>query len=465
MQLILLWNIVLCCCATAVYGERLQDANRAKEYLNSGLFYKGLFNSAVNTQMNSYNATLYFIQHKEKIDMLTGIKGRYPTQAVPYIRYYRGLCYYYQGKFPEAIADFNSVPNSSDKYLEARIRLGGCYYKQKRTKEAKGLWDNLYSQHRNNPIFVSKLGNLYAELGINTQAVLKYCQKTDIGKRGLVWLYLRQNRINDALNLTKTIDAKTPDSILKNILSFYDPGLLRLKSHVYLSLAVNHYQRAIETEQSEKLNCQMGIAQLMSGRLNESIITLTPLINSNKWQIKAKAMINLGTAYYLSGSKTEAYNLWGKITNDYKENPVVMSELGYTYSRLGIRLNEALSLCREGSGLLSYYLGMVYFKKGVIEDNINYICDAPGLLQKGCRFPASYNPKVHNRLFLLDLSNVYYYKGMFGHSVHILMQLLTFYPDVEEIVYLTQSMNEKWKIIQFLPEFEIEWIDIWYQPS
>lgn len=402
---ILLCSIILCCHSIIAYGQ--ETTEQANSYFEKGIFYKGLFNATINRQINVYNARLYLIDNKEKIAKLADKKIKFSKDEISCIRYYRGLCYYYQGRLEKAILDFEKVSKSSDKYLEARIRLVGCYYEQGKIKEATRLWNEVYPKKENNP--------------------------------------LTKKDIDNALNaLNKTPKSKTV---------FYDPSILNLKSQKYLGLAVKYYQKESQNEDSQ---CLCGIAELMDGRINDSIRTLTPLIYSNRWEIKAKAKINLGVAYYLKGERAKSNTLWDEVKREYNNKPGVISELGYTYSRLGINLNEALSLCREARGLFSYHLGMVYFKKGVIENKTDYTYNATRLLENGCG---------SDSLFLLDLSNAYYYKKWFDHSINILMQI----PDMEikDVIYLTQNMSENWKIFTWcpglgLPEFKLEWIDIWY---
>ncbi|MEW6618002.1 MAG: tetratricopeptide repeat protein [bacterium] len=446
MQIKLLWSIIILCLYSGItYGQK------SPESYQRGLLYKELFNTAVNTQINHYNALLIE-------------KGKPPVDAKPirkdHIWYYRGLCYYYQGNFLSAIADFKRIPKSSDKYPEAQIRWGACYYKQGKITEAKKLWNDACSQKKNNPLFLSKMGNLYAELGTNTTTATKYCQKTEKGTSGLVWIYLKNGDVDKALDLIKKISNKpdledyigrcTGGSVT---LQFYDPGLLWIRSQVYLMSAVKYYQQAIDSQKNDELSCQLGITQLMAGRLNDSITTLKPLINSNRWEVKAKALINLGVAYYLKGSKQEAETTWNQVENNYKDNPAVMSELGYTYARLGIKLDDALSLCKEGKE--SYYLGMVYFKRGVIGNNSNDINEA-------CNEMGHFERDSNNLLHLLGLCNAYYVNRDFNAATEIFYKYLQRYSGTNRIYESLRYINEARKDITWFGNLKIEWKDLWY---
>ncbi|MFH1860277.1 MAG: hypothetical protein ABH870_04605 [bacterium] len=453
MQVKILWYIIIfCLCSGVVDGQELPGDPQAQEYHKLGLFYNALFNTAVNTQLNYYNAKLYLAGRGE---LPRGIK----RERKDHIWYYRGLCYYYQGGLKKAIADFKRVPESSDKYFEAMIKSGACYYKQREIKKAKGLWDKVYSKKKDNPQFLSKLGNLYAELGINMDTAFEYCQKKKIGKRGLVWIYLEKGKIDKALSLIREIDAKEPDLIDgrgEGVFSrFYDPGILKLKSLVHLRAAEKYYQMAIKKKRNDSLCYQLGIAQLMGRRIGDSIRTLTPLTGSSKWEIKAEAKINLGVAYYLEGTRTTANTLWNEVRQKYnnRPGPGVMSELGYIYSRLGINLNNALSLCKEEDKLFSYYSGMACFKKGLLENNMDYISKAPALLEKSPCDP----------VYLLDLSNAYYIRRDFWHATNILMQIDS--PDVKMVFDNVQGMAYAWESIALDAQkqnWKIEWIDLWY---
>ncbi len=452
--------IVLCFLPFIANGQEESDITQAKEYFRSGMFYKGLFNTAANRELNYCNAILYLVDNKDMIYKYTGKKSKFSKGVISYTRYYRGLCYYYQGRFKEAITDLQKVDISSDKYLEAQIRLGACYYKEGKGKEAKKIWENLLFQNKKNLLFLSNLGNIYAELGINLTTATVYCQKENEGKIGLIWIYIKNNKIDEALKLTKDIAF---ESNKREKLEFYDPGFFELKSYVYLNQAVKYYQKAIELKKDDYSCCQLGISQIMCKRINNAIATLQPLINSNKWEVRAETMINLGVAYYLKGLKDDAFKVWEGVIKGYKEKVWVMNKLGYTYSQLEIKLDEVLALCREDA--YPYYIGRVYFKKGILSDNIDNIYEATRLLEKGCGNPRGYNPKIDNPSFLLELSNVYYCRRLFLESIQPLMWLSDYYPEVEGVISLTQYMNNVWEnILKFrieqFPNFRIEWKDI-----
>lgn len=443
-----------------IYG---QDSIKADEYFKLGFLYKGLFNTAVNTQINYYTAKLFLIG-----------KGELPKGVRPekkdHILYYRGLCYYYQGDVKKAMLDFKKIPKSSDKYIESIIRLGACYYKQKGIKKAIRLWNKAYLLSKNEPKFISKLGNLYAELGINIPTATTYCKKDKLGEIGLVWISLHKKDIDNALGLIEKIEAKKPDLIVNRgrwkeityISRFYDPGILAIKAQVYLNASIKYYQNKVMTERNDYLCCKIGIAQLMSGNLNESITTLEPLTHSNNWEVRAKALINLGIAYYLRGEKQNADNSWNIVINSYRNKQLVMSELGYTYARLGIRLDKALSLCTDKPGTFSYHLGMVHFKKGILMDSLDYINSAPTLLEGNRRFKAGYDPMYDNGLFLLDLANAYFIRKDFTFSEEILSWFCKKYSDAEGIFYNIQGMAISWEYLQWEQNWMITWKDMWY---
>lgn len=427
-----------------------QTERKAKEYLDLGILYQGFFNTAVNSYLNYYSAKLDIIsKRKEERD---------------YLYYYRGLCYYYRGDFTKAIKDFQKISRRSNLYFPARIQLGACYYHQKENiDKAKKLWQEI--ERKNIPELLAILGQLYARLQIEEEKANQYCQKKQDrkAKEGLAILYLNQEKYNKANQMINQIDIRSPDLSYKYqsqgetiVSQFYDPITLWIKSQLYLYKAITLYKQ-LQNKKPNNLDytLQLGIAQLLCGKIAKATLTLTPLLNSANLEVKAKALINLGICYYITNLEDKAFECWDKVASEYKDNPQIKSELAYTYARLGGRLEKALPLCTDRPGKFSWHLGLVYFKteKNCCPLTIRYF-------EKNHRQECGYQIRYHDPLFLLDMANAYYFNKDFLISTQILNSLYQQrYEDLKGIVENFQKMENAWR---FWKDGKIDWKDIWY---
>lgn len=460
--------------------------NLAQTYFKAGIFYKALFNSSLNAHINYYNCRLYL--NKAKTINLEH-KGLVLKKAnLDYLLYFRGICYYLSEEFQKAINDFNKI-KSKPLYWSALIRLGACYYKKGLIQKANWCWDTVYKNNKNNLEVLSELGYIYAQLDISEklEEALRYCQKafeeikTERIAKCLIWVYFKNNQVNEAIKLLEKINFKNPDLVdklgeykdlkqgieIEYTTKFYDPSILDHKANIYLNQAIKYYKRYLRhNPENEVVNCQIGISQLNSNQLNEAIELFNKLLTSSKREnVKLKAKINLGTAYYLKGDKLKAEQLWDDV-NKGSDNPLARNDLGATYAKLGIKLEQAVSLCQveeaEKPGIASWNLGKVYFKKGITQSNTDYLSRAIMYYEKNHVQESGYSIKMNDPLLLLDLATAYYNRHLFRTASEITASLQHHYPEAKQGFDSFQAVAEIWQVIKWDEglAWKIEWQDI-----
>lgn len=462
---------------------KLTLLNLAQTYFSAGIFYKALFDSTVNAHLNYYNCRLYLLD-KTKVANLEqdGLILHEPN--IDFLFYFRGICYYLSGNFQKAIEDFNRVKNKL-LYWSARIHLGACYCKKGFFPDATQYWDDVCKNNKNNPEILSELNYIYTQLDIpkKLEEAVKDCEKIyreskskEVAKY-LMWTYFKNNQLDKATKLMQEVKFKIPDLTDKwgeyrdiergiNVeytTKFYNPLVIDHKADIYLYQAIRYYKEYLKFEPEDKITlCQIGISQLNSNQLNLAIDTLEKVLYTDDKNIRLKAKINLGTAYYLVGQAFKAEKLWEEVKNE-TDNSLIRSDLGITYAKLGIKLDEALSLCYtekvKKPGILSWNLGKVYFKKGINDSNREHILNAMMHYEKNHIQESGYSVELNDPVLLLDLTNTYYNRHLFRVSSEIMASLRDYYPEAEQMFNSVQAVAEIWQIIKWDKklDWEIEW--------
>lgn len=453
----------------------------ARSYFNAGLLYKKFFNLAVNSQINYYNTKLLL-----RKGIISTENLRLKPEDLNHLLYFRGLCYYLRGDFNDALNDLKKVEPKSPLYLNAVIKLGACYHQLGRVKEARQEWEKIYRSSKH-PIILCELGYTYCELGMEDMfnQVQKWAEEASdkIGvekiRKLLCVIYFKNNNIDKAVELLNEIQLEIPELTeergeyidkesnikVKYVTKFYDPSMLNHKADIYLTLALKYYRNYLEFGKNKDLIYkQIGLCQLYSNKLEDAILTFNHLIKNDDSDPKIRSMsqIYLGMCHYLLGAREKAFILWDNVYKNNLQNYEVLSLLGVTYAMLGIRLEEAIKLCKtpraELPGELSWNLGIVYFKKGLKESNIECFSESIGYLEKNHTQKGGYNVEVDNPLLLSDMASAYYNRRLFQTASCIAFSLRQYYPEVEQIFNVFQVVSEI-KGMEGI-KWEIDWKDI-----
>ncbi|MEW6605850.1 MAG: tetratricopeptide repeat protein [bacterium] len=443
----------------------------ARTYFEAGLLYKKFFNLAVNSQINYYNTKLLL-----RKEVITTQSLKLKPENINHLLYFRGLCYYLRGDLNEAVSDLRKVDIKSTLYLKALIKLGACYYKLGKIKEAEQTWKEVYSYSKD-PIILNELGYTYAELGIKERfnQTQEWANQVPLekGRKSLCLIHFKNNKIDKALELLKEIQLEIPDLVeergayisrdsnrkVKYITNFYNPAMLNHKADIYFTMAIKYYKNYLELAKNKDLIYhQIGLSQFHSNQLKDAILTFSQLINdATDTKIKAMSQINLGTCYYLDDRKEKAFSIWDNLYRNSVRDHEMLSQIGVTYARLKIRLEDALSLCEIPEaripGELSWNLGIVYFQKGLNESKIEYFSESIGYLEKNHTQKGGYTLEIDDPSLLLDLASAYYNRRLFRTATSIIFSFRQYYPEVDQIFNPFQVVSElkgmegiNWKI-------------------
>ncbi|MDI6780873.1 MAG: hypothetical protein QME49_01985 [bacterium] len=435
----------------------------ADTYYKAGLLYKDLFELAVNSQINYYSCKLYLSKKIQK------------KKSQHYLYYYRGLCYYYVQEIDKAIDD---LKNTGD-YLPAQVILGACYHLKGMRQESVRVWDNIRMTKDSGALAL--LGRIQVECGHVPDDGLMLCEKAyhtcqnKVTADCLASVYVDTGCVDKALNLMNKIKPDSPEIIdewggytdkeagikIAYATKFYDPQYLMIQAKAYFLKAVEYYLKI----KSEYGLCQAGLCQLEAGNKKKAFSMLSNICDSGEEEeTRIKAKINMGLLACLDGREEEAFKIWDEILNN-SDNPLVKSDVGLSYARAGVKLDKAISLCKqteaEKPGVLSQQLGIAYLKKGMLDDDPELLSYAISYLEKNHIHESGYNLERNDPVVLLNLVRAYYYRRVFNRPSEIMLSFRDVYPGCDQIFNAFQSVKEAWQIIKW--EKETKWGHEWYE--
>ncbi len=173
-------------------------------------------------------------------------------------------------------------------------------------------------------------------------------------------------------------------------------------------------------KKSKYLPYFMGLLYLETGQAKKAAATLQQFVNSNSVDtvLKEKARLKLGAAYYISGDRKKAEDIWAEVTAAGED---VIAEKGYVYARLNIKLKDAVEMAQNSINLsqkngnknhskIYREIAFIYYKNDMSDAALGLMdkisLNEPEVLDnveknKVVRF---YDPALLN-----DMSRIYYY--------------------------------------------------------
>ncbi|MFH1859998.1 MAG: tetratricopeptide repeat protein, partial [bacterium] len=451
----------------------------ARSCYSRARIYKAFSTTAANTGLNYYNLRLLTHElQKKNQERCQGLKIY--AKKRDYLWYYRGLCYYLLGDYQKAMAEFEHIPSSSSMYWKAMTKQGTCYYKSGKYEEAAKLWERVKSSQINNPALLSELGCAYAECNQKDKMQDAILWGTKAKDRRLAWIYLKSGNTDKAIDLMKNLKFYQPELIdtwgeytnpqekirIKYTTKFYNPSNFNYLADIYLDMAAKYYGQYLKYSRNKcEILYQTGMCYLLSGDTGRAKKVFKDVIDDRETKNvnRVMAQIYSGICLYQKGQKESALKIWGDIVSQEKD-PVLRSQVGIVYAKLGIRSNEIIPLCgsceETGSqGILSWNLGIAYFSRGISLDNPGYLSRAMMSLENNHIQEAGYNPERNEPLLLVDMANVYFNQRLFSQSAEIFLALKGSYPETAQILNTVQGTGGMWNIIKW--EKNVSWQAAW----
>jgi tetratricopeptide (TPR) repeat protein len=228
--------------------------------------------------------------------------------------------------------------------------------------------------------------------------------------------------------LKKEIDGRQKDEL---VLPYFILGRFYLKeAELYRTMyetslmTTNDYLIKLNSvrtgKKSKYLPYFMGLLYLETGQAKKAAATLQQFVNSNSVDtvLKEKARLKLGAAYYISGDRKKAEDIWAEVTAAGED---VIAEKGYVYARLNIKLKDAVEMAQNSINLsqkngnknhskIYREIAFIYYKNDMSDAALGLMdkisLNEPEVLDnveknKVVRF---YDPALLN-----DMSRIYYY--------------------------------------------------------
>jgi tetratricopeptide (TPR) repeat protein len=454
--------------------------NVALAYMDWATMYKSLFSFAVNIEIQYLTLKLENLRTKRNLSLQE-------QEEVKQLRHWRGVCYYDAGEIDKAIADFQSIENKKGVSLE-NIRLGAAYFLMNKKADAEKIWRQIPIDIEKYPLWTSELWRIYAQLGIlqDISNALDACQKaakrlqSQIDKknvlnammRNIAWLYYYAEKYDDALaqidqlhQLMKETPNENKYRVMPDAKSplgtwLYDMSSFLLKANIYFQKAIRYYQN---TAKDFLPQYRIGECYLRVGEFERAYQMLDGLQSADNIpeDFKLEVLLWISVYWYKTGAEKRAEEIFSQLANS--PHPDTRSQLGLTLTRLGIKGEEAISLCKHEDsslpGLFSKNLGVAYIQNGIHTGNKSQIYKGVSILEKNRLQEYGYRLDKNEPTLLIDLAIGYYYFPMFSEPAEILLQFRDRYPDVDSIFNIIQIISEIYRSSDMV--VNLPWVSVW----
>jgi len=287
----------------------------------------------------------------------------------------RGMAYKQEGKFTEAIAEFEKVLESSPDDSFATLNLAHIYLQQGKLDESNRLVDRALKVNPANPFAHAIRGEILFREGNMEEAAtvfegllnLKPDDTYVYSKLGTI--YRKQNKIREATSiLNRGLEINPEDPALHHALGDVHAWLGKDEE------AIAEYQRAIDIDPEDEYAFRGLLSSKAKGRDAGSIISQLQKIlkiPSRKQNPHLHALL----AKYLKQEK-QYEAAAAELRESVKLQPnslYFQTQLAFCYSRLGqylrvIELLEPISKIRPRDRLVIQSLAKAYARAGRIED-------------------------------------------------------------------------------------------------
>ena len=328
----------------------------AEAAFNQGIIYRRLLNSSVNIDRDHYTYLLTLAKEPQS-SFVT-------KDNLPYLHYFRGVCWFLAGRFSEAMTDFKEVPPGTPVSSLAKVRFATCLYLIGRQQEADKRFTEIDLKH---PLLMTEFYRAYADCGkpMDPQAV-SACEKAFFslkeksaqkqGRVNLGLIYLSRGETEKALAQVASLEP-IPDFSPSFAIVFrgetkpfsaeyYDPSIYYLKQRIFFEVAKGAYAE-LKTDP-----VKFGRCLLYMGKTDAAKAVFEGVDDPI-------ATIHLGIAQKLLGDEKGA-----KATQDrLPQSPKFMELLDYHLAEYGF-LKESR---RRETTLSAGQSGYLFLQKGIYE--------------------------------------------------------------------------------------------------
>ncbi len=217
----------------------------------------------------------------------------HPAEAQAH--FYLGLVFRVQDRYSEAIREFHKTLNIDSSYVKAHFWIGDALYNQKAYTDAIRHFEHEASIMPHDPQVFLKLGNCYAELGMDEEAIVAYRRATEVNPAfldgylnfGLV-SYSRLQRYDEAVEAYRCAIRLDPD----NVDAYFNLGTTYFLAGRYEE-AIPEYRRAIEREADHEgahMNLAVAYTRLKKNDLARDV--LQSVLRFNPRNVQARTLLN-----------------------------------------------------------------------------------------------------------------------------------------------------------------------------
>jgi tetratricopeptide (TPR) repeat protein len=401
-----------------------------KAYYKRGLIYGSFYETGRELEKDDY-------ERFEKY----GIKTCLP--------FYLGVCDFEEGLYPEAIDEFNALKNlkgiSKTQQLLASVWIEASRFRLGQNEAVTSL-EEIKRANNGNPLVVSEVSFFLSYLVNQDKEALNSIQGrkpppdsfANRFYRNLAYIYMKNampEKAKEAYGMIRPEREEFVSNINPELqISYYDLTVIKVMA------LLNHYfsEQALSGITKERVSYQQWHTALWYRGQNAFFLGDYPkAIEFLSQSEHPVAMVHLGSAYYVSGKKTEAMAVWDKVemANDDRSQ----RELGQQLITLQVNPDKGVKLCKqalehiiktdpkESSGYFRS-LGWGYLKTGDVDSAVK-------ILNEGYNYSKAndldfYEPELFNeRAYCLYRKS----KLNWGEAIEIYFTLLKRYPVVRQL--------------------------------
>lgn len=340
----------------------------------------------------------------------------------------------------------------------AKADLGLCYYENKETQKAQGLWDGIDTS---DPEVKTELAAVYAKAGLTDKNVIGMVDESITAMKrarkplsmrmmkNIISVYARTEQTDRGLDLLKHMDMKTysyRETISKSkIINFYDLALLGDMATLYGQASIIHLEKAeLDPKTRDAADFYLSQAYSLFGFLEKASKVTAAFVSTSHMPPLYKDRIRVwqgANLYRKNHMLTEVVTIWDELLRKEPADPDLLAEILFNCSRLRIECTriaqKSTTLVEAGESTktapLNIAIGEYYLGK---LDNVK----AASYLEAGRDKSNKNKIESNDPAMLVNLADAYYRTKKFSESLEIYFEMSKQFPEVRQIQEAMQGV-------------------------
>jgi tetratricopeptide (TPR) repeat protein len=379
-----------------------------------------------------------------------------------------GLACLEAGRSAEASASlkqFLAGPAASEaRYADiARIALGRAAVAEGGKDRARQLWGGIAAA---DPEVRSELASARSLAGMDEQSATAFCDEAAAGARrtdaplpvtvvtNCLGIYAKAGLVDRGLDLLARADLRSPsqrEAIGRSkVITFYDLGLLRSLSDLYLQAGIASLEKAAADQQLNSVaNFYLGEAYLLAGSRDQAAKATAAALSSQRLPqpYRDRALVRQAAIQYEKGGRAGVLGTWDELSRGPSGDAELLGDILSSCGRLRIdcpRIEQSsLGALERGEGrklmalnaaLGRYYTGKKEYPKALVH------------LDAGRDKGNKNKIESNDPLLLVELADAGCRAKKFSEALEIYFEMSKQFPQVRQIQEAVQgiySMEQK----------------------